>query len=52
VAVDIVEVAPAYDTNAEHTTMAAADALYELMSLMVKKGPLSNMVKDEEIVEI
>lgn len=32
--------------------MAAADALYELMSLMVKKGPLSNMVKDEEIVEI
>ncbi len=52
IAVDIVEVAPAYDTNAEHTTMAAADALYELMSLMVKKGPLSNMVKDEEIPEI
>ena len=51
-AVDIVEVAPAYDTNAEHTTMAAADALYELMSLMVKKGPLSNMVKDEETPEI
>lgn len=42
------EVAPAYDTNAEHTTMAAADALYEVMSLMVKKGPLSNMVKSEE----
>jgi agmatinase len=32
--------------------MAAADALYELMSLMVKKGPLSGMVKDEEVVEI
>jgi hypothetical protein len=32
--------------------MAAADALYELMSLMVKKGPLSGMVKDEEAVEI
>jgi agmatinase len=32
---------PAYDTNAEHTTMAAADALYEIMSIMVKKGPLS-----------
>ncbi|KAI6800325.1 putative agmatinase [Hortaea werneckii] len=44
VAADIVEVAPAYDTNAEHTTMAAADALYEVMSIMVKKGPLSNMV--------
>lgn len=52
IAVDIVEVAPAYDTNAEHTTMAAADALYELMSLMVKKGPLSGMVKDEEAVEM
>jgi agmatinase len=49
IAADIVEVAPAYDTNAEHTTMAAADALYEIMSLMVKKGPLSGMVKSEEI---
>ena len=47
IAADIVEVAPAYDTNAEHTTMAAADALYEIMSLMVKKGPLSKMVKSE-----
>ena len=41
IAADIVEVAPAYDTNAEHTTMAAADTLYEVMSMMVKKGPLS-----------
>jgi hypothetical protein len=32
--------------------MAAADALYELMSLMVKKGPLSNMIKEEETLEI
>jgi len=48
IAADIVEVAPAYDTNAEHTTMAAADALYEIMSLMVKKGPLSKMVDIEE----
>jgi agmatinase len=47
IAADIVEVAPAYDTNAEHTTMAAADALYEIMSLMVKKGPLSLMVDEE-----
>jgi agmatinase len=31
VAADIVEVAPAYDTNAELTTMAAADILYEVM---------------------
>ncbi|KAI6712662.1 hypothetical protein JHW43_004793 [Diplocarpon mali] len=48
IAADIVEVAPAYDTNAEHTTMAAADALYEVMSLMVKKGPLSNVISSEE----
>jgi agmatinase len=41
VAADIVEVAPAYDTNAELTTMAAADTLYEVLTLMVKKGPLS-----------
>lgn len=47
IAADIVEVAPAYDTNAEHTTMAAADVLYEVMSIMVKKGPLSNMVKSK-----
>lgn len=47
VAADIVEVAPAYDTNAELTTMAAADTLFEVMTLMVKKGPLSNMVKED-----
>lgn len=39
---------PAYDTNAEHTTMAAADALYEIMSIMVKRGPLSLSVEDSE----
>ena len=49
IAADIVEVAPAYDTNAEHTTMAAADALYEIMSLMVKKGPLSKMIEEEDV---
>jgi agmatinase len=48
IAADIVEVAPAYDTNAEHTTMAAADALYEIMSLMVKKGPLSMMIESQD----
>ncbi|KAF1851731.1 Arginase/deacetylase [Cucurbitaria berberidis CBS 394.84] len=46
---DIVEVAPAYDTNAELTTMAAADVLYEVMTLMVKKGPLSELGKQETI---
>jgi agmatinase len=41
VGADIVEVAPAYDTNAELTTMAAADVLYEVLTIMVKNGPLT-----------
>jgi len=36
VSADIVEVAPAYDTNAELTTMADADVLYEVISVMAK----------------
>ena len=40
VGMDLVEVAPAYDTPAEHTTMAAADVIYEVWSVMVKT-PLS-----------
>jgi len=48
IAADIVEVAPAYDTNAELTTMAAADALYEVMSIMIMKGPTSKMVEQEQ----
>ncbi|KAF2686939.1 Arginase/deacetylase [Lentithecium fluviatile CBS 122367] len=52
IATDIVEVAPAYDTNAELTTMAAADVLYEVMTLMVKKGPLSIKAKDDEMLEL
>ncbi|KAK9415371.1 putative Agmatinase 1 [Seiridium cardinale] len=49
---DVVEVAPAYDTNAEHTTMAAADALYEIMSIMVKKGPLTKVIEDSSEGEL
>ncbi|KAF1997889.1 Arginase/deacetylase [Amniculicola lignicola CBS 123094] len=52
IATDIVEVAPAYDTNAELTTMAAADVLYEVMTLMVKRGPLSVMGKQDEPLEL
>ncbi|KAF3936250.1 Guanidinobutyrase [Dactylella cylindrospora] len=48
VGADIVEVAPAYDTNAELTTMAAADILYEVISIMSLKGPMSNMVKQKK----
>ncbi|RVX67207.1 putative agmatinase 1 [Exophiala mesophila] len=49
VAADLVEVAPAYDTNAELTTMAAADVLYEVMTVMVKKGPLTVKATSAEI---
>lgn len=42
---DDTKVAPAYDTNAELTTMAAADVLYEVMTLFTKAGALSEMVK-------
>lgn len=28
--------------------MAAADALYEVMSIMVKKGPLSMMMEEND----
>jgi agmatinase len=55
IAADIVEVAPAYDTNAELTTMAAADVLYEVMTLMVKRGPLSVTdydMEEEEVLEL
>lgn len=48
---DLVEVAPAYDTNAELTTLAAADVLFEVMTLMVKKGPLSAMMEKNVIDE-
>ncbi|KAI4266954.1 MAG: hypothetical protein L6R38_008461 [Xanthoria sp. 2 TBL-2021] len=51
VAADIVEVAPAYDTNAELTTMAAADTLFEVMTIMVKRGPMSLDWKEGERAE-
>jgi agmatinase len=40
VGADVVEVSTPYDSQAELTVQAAADVLYEVMSLMVKKGPL------------
>ncbi|KAH9992913.1 agmatinase [Russula vinacea] len=45
VSADIVEVAPAYDTNAELTTMAAADVLFEVLSVMAKT-PLGKVAKE------
>jgi agmatinase len=32
--------------------MAAADVLYEVMSIMVKKGPLSRMVEDKKELDL
>ncbi|PWN91071.1 Arginase/deacetylase [Acaromyces ingoldii] len=40
VGADLVEVSPPYDNQAEVTQQVAADVLYEVMSLMVKRGPL------------
>ena len=51
VAADIVEVAPAYDTNAELTTMAAADTLYEVLTLMTIAGPLSKKTDIGDVKE-
>lgn len=48
VGADIVEVAPAYDTNAELTTMAAADVLYEVVSVMVKTPLWKSDKKDHK----
>jgi len=51
VGADVVEVAPDYDTNAEITSIAAADMIIDIISAMVKKGPLggfkSKSSKDE-----
>ncbi|KAI1614232.1 arginase family-domain-containing protein [Exophiala viscosa] len=40
VGADVVEVAPDYDTNAEITSIAAADIIVDVISAMVEKGPL------------
>ncbi|CAO3594226.1 unnamed protein product [Absidia cylindrospora] len=38
VGMDVVEVAPAYDTQAQLTSFLAADLIYEIISMMVKRG--------------
>ncbi|EUC66483.1 agmatinase [Rhizoctonia solani AG-3 Rhs1AP] len=39
VGADVVEVAPAYDTNAETTSLVAADIIHEMLSIMIGKRP-------------
>lgn len=38
VGMDVVEVSPAFDTNAELTGMVAADLVQEFLNILVKKG--------------
>ncbi|KAG8998106.1 hypothetical protein FRB94_007195 [Tulasnella sp. JGI-2019a] len=47
---DLVEVAPVYDTNAEVTSLIAADIVHDFLSMMVHAGPskkISTNTKDE-----
>lgn len=39
IAADVVEVSPPFDTQAQLTSFLAADLIYEIMSMMVKRGP-------------
>lgn len=45
VGADVVEVAPHYDNQAAITQLVAADLLYEVMTLMVKRGPLVDVAQ-------
>lgn len=42
VGADVVEVAPAYDTNAETTTLVAASIVHDLLSVLIGKKPSSD----------
>jgi arginase family enzyme len=54
VAVDVVEVSPPYDTNAELTSVLAADLIHEFLSVLVRddgnyaKGLKSGSIKNEQ----
>jgi agmatinase len=48
VGADVVEVAPAYQGQGEETALAAAQAVYEMLSSMVKKG-MAEMGKEKKV---
>ncbi|UZJ57574.1 hypothetical protein CBS101457_006894 [Exobasidium rhododendri] len=48
VGADLVEVSPPFDNQAEITQQVAADILYEVMSLFVKRGPLIDVSEADE----
>jgi len=47
VGADVVEVAPAYDTNAETTSLVAADLVHEMLSIMTAEEPSDTTRTDE-----
>ncbi|KAG9119109.1 hypothetical protein FRC07_006038 [Ceratobasidium sp. 392] len=48
VGADVVEVAPAYDTNAETTSLVAADIVHEMLSIMIGKVPSNSTRADKK----
>ncbi|KAG8679233.1 hypothetical protein FRC09_019117 [Ceratobasidium sp. 395] len=48
VGADVVEVAPAYDTNAETTSLVAADLVHEILSIMIGKVPSNSTRADKK----
>ncbi|KAJ1308970.1 hypothetical protein OPQ81_004653 [Rhizoctonia solani] len=44
---DVVEVAPAYDTNAETTSLVAADIVHEMLSIMIGKEPATSRADEK-----
>jgi len=52
VGMDVVEVAPAYDTNAEITSVAAADIVHEFLSMMLHPKDSTSRSRAESRVEL
>ncbi len=52
VGMDVVEVAPAYDTNAEQTTMVAADLVHEMLSLLQLKDEPVPSIKGTKLAPV
>jgi hypothetical protein len=48
---DVVEVAPAYDTNAEQTTMVAADLIHEMLALLQLKDDAVPAIKATKLTD-
>jgi agmatinase len=51
VGADIVEVSPAYDSQAETTALAAAQVVYEIVTSMVRRGLMELARTKQEVVK-